>query len=86
MDPIYGERFRICNFVVALAPNKNISFANHSDMEAIIKIPLGAYLDAEELDRFAAQCAEQKETPEARITNLIRADIKKAPPEEEAQK
>lgn len=55
-------------------------------MEALIKIPLGAYLDAEELDRFAAQCAEQKETPEARITNLIRADIKKAPPEEEAQK
>jgi hypothetical protein len=55
-------------------------------MEALIKIPLGAYLDADELDRFAAKCADEKETPESRITNLIRADLKKAPPEEEAQK
>tara|TARA_R110000868_G_scaffold30873_2_gene113696 strand:- start:431 stop:640 length:210 start_codon:yes stop_codon:yes gene_type:complete len=69
-----------------MAPNQNISLANHSYMEALIKIPLGAYLDADELDRFAAKCAEEKETPEARITNLIRADLKKAPPEEEAQK
>ena len=38
------------------------------------------------VESHTAPPAEEKETPEARITNLIRADLKKAPPEEEAQK
>ena len=44
-----------------------------------VRIPIGAHLAAEELQRFIVQCHRRQQTPEDRILELIRKEIAELP-------